>query len=120
MKNLISTLVLVFFSQSLLAVDGLIHPLDFTNSQAERNKVIEFIKNDVKQKYTSIGMGDASTLRMMENEELNAFKELMKVKNRKLLDHIMSKYCSINMCNYTTFLMMYNEELAASKKELTW
>lgn len=65
-------------------------------------------------------MGDPSTLRMMEKEELNSFKQLTKVSNRKLLDDVINQYCNIGMCNYNTILMMYNEQEKASKEELGW
>jgi len=79
-----------------------------------------YIKDNVKEQYSKIGMGDPSTLRMMENEELKSFKELTQVKNRKLLDSVIRQYCGIGMCNYNTILMMYNEQNKASKENLKW
>lgn len=61
-------------------------------------------------------MREPSTLRMMEKEELNSFKELTKVENRKLLDAVIRQYCSIGMCNYNTILMMYNDKIKHLKK----
>ena len=57
---------------------------------------------------------------MMEEEELNSFKYLTKVKSRKLLDSVTEKYCAIGMCTYSTIKMMYIEEDKASKKKLEW
>ena len=97
-----------------------IHPLDFRGTEAEKIAVISFIQENVKETYTKIGMGDASTLRMMEKEELNSFKQLTQIKNRNLLDSVIKKYCDIGMCNYNTILMMYNEQCKASKEKLKW
>lgn len=113
---LIATLLLSF---SAIAA-GIIHPLDFRGTEAEKNKVIAQIKEGVKKRYTEIGMGDPATLRMMEKEELASFKELTTVKNRKLLDSVIRQYCNIGMCDYGTILMMYNEQDKASKEQLTW
>ena len=56
-------------------------------------------------------MDNASTLRMMETENLNAFKELLKSKNKSILRRVEKTYCDIGMCNYTTILMMYKKNL---------
>jgi len=104
------------FSQNI----GFIHPLDFKNTESGRQKVIEYIKNNVKETYAAIGMDDPSTLRMMEKEELRCFKKLTKVKNRQLLDRVIKTYCDIGMCNYSTILMMYKEENKALSEELEW
>jgi hypothetical protein len=113
-------LYLVAFGVVTSYAEGFIHPLDFTGTKNEKAEVISFIEKDVKETYTSIGMGSSTTLRMMETENLSCFKQLTKVENRKLLDQVISTYCEIGMCNYSTILMMYNEELKASKETLTW
>lgn len=77
-------------------------------------------KKQVKEDYSAIGMDDPSTLRMMEKENLDAFKKLTKVSNITLLKKVIKTYCEIDMCNYSTILMMYNEQNKASKKELEW
>ena len=110
-------LLLLLVSMNSFA-SGLIHPLDFKGTEGERAKVIEQIKIDVKKTYSQIGMGDPSTLRMMEKEELNSFKTLTKLSNRKILDSVISQYFRLGMCNYNTILMMYNEQRKASKEEL--
>jgi hypothetical protein len=112
-------LLLILFPLSSLA-SSLIHPLDFKGTEEEKTKVIAQIQSSVKQTYSQIGMGDPSTLRMMEKEELNSFKKLTKAENRKLLDGVTRQYCSIGMCNYNTILMMYNEQNNASKEKLGW
>jgi hypothetical protein len=120
MKKIINLLFLTLLLGNVLFADGLIHPLDFKGSEVEKERVIKFIEENVKETYTALGMGDATTLRMMEKEELKCFKELTSVQNRELLDQVISTYCSIGMCNYSTILMMYNEELKASSESLSW
>ena len=119
MKKAALTFLLLVLASTCCA-GSLVHPLDFRGSDAEKKRVISFIQQSVKETYTAIGMGDPSTLRMMENEELKSFKQLTKVKNRNLLDSVINQYCSIGMCNYNTILMMYREQEKASEKKLQW
>jgi len=117
MKKLILLLLfipLVSFGQSYVS------PIGFVNNDINKNKVIKYIEYDVKKTYSAIGMGDASTLRMMEKENLNAFKELLKAKNKSILKSVEKKYCDIGMCNYNTILMMYKEESKAASQTLEW
>lgn len=118
-KIIAITVLLLAFSMNVFASD-FVHPLDFKGTEAEKEKVIEYIKKNVKKTYSAIRMDDPSTLRMMEKEELDSFKKLTRVKDRKILDRVIKTYCNIGMCNYNTILMMYNEQLEASKKSLTW
>ena len=55
-------------------------------------------------------MDDATTLRMMEKENLKSFKELTKVYDTNLLKKVIEKYGEIDMCDYSTILMIYKEE----------
>ena len=119
MKKSLFALLLILIAPIAYA-GSLAHPLDFKGTEKEKNYVISYIKDSVKKQYSKIGMGDPSTLRMMEKEELKSFKELTKVKNRKLLDGVIKQYCNIGMCNYNTILMMYNEQNKASKEKLEW
>ena len=116
-------LLLVIFSLiNTNAFAGFVHPMDFKLSQ--KNEVIEFIKEGVRKDYCNgmVDMCNNSTLRMMEKENLNAFKELTKAKNREIMNRVIKDYCnsSINMCSYSNILMMYEENLRASQKELEW
>lgn len=113
------TLSFLVFANGILAAE-LVQPLDFKGTEIEKQRVIAYIEKNVKETYTAIGMGDPSTLRMMENEELNSFKALMKIENRNLLDSVIRQYCGIGMCNYSTFLMMYTEQNKASNQKLEW
>ena len=69
-------------------------------------------------------MCSESILRMMEEEELNSFKQLTKVNNVHILDTVWKTYCEgilkDSMCSYTVILMMYEEEVKASSSELSW
>lgn len=86
-----------------------------------KNKVIQYIKKNVKETYSAIGMDDPSTLRMMETKNLNAFKELLRIaKNTSLLRRVEKTYCDIGMCNYDTILMMYKQQAKAASQELKW
>ena len=119
MNKFLLALSFLVFASSIFATE-LIHPLEFRGTDEEKQRVIAYIEQNVKETYTAIGMGDPSTLRMMENEELNSFKALIKIENRDLLDNVIRQYCSIGMCNYSTILMMYNEQNRASNQKLEW
>lgn len=119
MKKYFALAVLCSLSSVSFAAD-LIHPMDFNGTEAEKKRVVSQITASVKETYTSIGMGDPYTLRMMEKEELRSFKALTQVTNRKLLDSVIRQYCNIGMCNYNTILMMYNEQNSAASRKLTW
>jgi len=114
---LISTFLLFSFK---LVGQSFVSPINFTPTESNKKRVIEYIEKQVKEDYSAIDMDDPSTLRMMEKENLNAFKELTKVKNTGLLNSVIKTYCEIGMCNYSTILMMYNEQNKASKESLSW
>jgi hypothetical protein len=97
-----------------------VSPIDFSDTIENRKQVINYIKMQVEENYSAIGMGDPITLRMMEEENLKAFKELTKARNTGLLKNVIKTYSEIGMYDYSTFLMMYNEQLNASNKELEW
>lgn len=119
MKNVL--LFLFIFTTPLFAQDySFVHPLDFRDTEADRDRVLRYIVSNVQETYSKIGMDNPTTLRMMEKEELKAFKDLTKVSDRALLDRVIKTYCDIGMCTYSTILMMYNEESKASDEELKW
>ena len=119
MKKILLTLALFIFSLSLFSQSS-VSPIGFVQNETNKQKVIAYIKKQVKEDYSKIGMGDPATLRMMEKENLDAFKKLTKVSNTTLLKKVIKTYCEIGMCNYTTFLMMYNEQNKASQETLEW
>jgi len=114
-------LVLWGFPTLVLSAD-FVHPLDFKGTQAEKDKVVAYIKETVLASLSKLGMDNPSTLRMMEKNELEGFKKLTKVseKNRKLLDAVIKQVCGIGMCQYDTIFMMFNQELSASKESLSF
>jgi hypothetical protein len=97
-----------------------VNPIGFKMTEENKAKVIAYIKKQVKEDYSKIGMDDPMTLRMMEKENLDAFKELIKVKNPGLLGKVIKTYCDIGMCNYVTIWMMYQEQNKASQEDLDW
>ena len=103
-------LVLFLFS-GILHSQTFISPINFISNDVNQKKVISFIEKNVYNTYTSIGMGDPSTLRMMEKEELKCFKELTKVSNVDLLKNVINTYCEIGMCNYNTILMFTESKI---------
>ena len=114
-------LLFILLALPLIGVgQSFVSPINFINNEANQKKVIDYIKKDVKETYSAIGMGDPSTLRMMEKENLNAFKQLIKVKNISLLQSVINTYCEIGMCNYSTILMMYKEQNKANNETLEW
>ncbi len=119
MKKLFLAIGIMLLTSNLFA-QSFVSPIGFTSTEINKNKVISFIKKQVKDDYSAIGMDDPSTLRMMEQENLKAFKELTKVTNIPLVKNVIKTYCEIGMCNYSTILMMYNEQNKASKKTLEW
>lgn len=119
MKRIILLFIsFLFFSN--LSAQLFVSPINFVENEANIQRVLAFIKKQVKDDYSAIGMGDPSTLRMMEQENLKAFKELIKVTNHSLLNDVIKTYCEIGMCNYSTILMMYKEQEKASKQTLQW
>lgn len=121
MKNLLITLSLLV---SFDATADFVHPMEFNGSETQKNEAINYIEARVRHDYCSNGldMCQNTTLRMMENENLKAFKEATKAKDRLVMDHVIKDYCNsgLDMCNYTTILMMYNENIKAGAKSLSW
>lgn len=121
MKILIGAAVL--FS-SFAANAGFVHPMDFDGSEAQKQEVIQYIQGKVKAAYCEgqLDMCQPTTLRMMEQQNLKAFKKLTEATDRKVMDRVIKDYCkgSIDMCNYSTIQMMYNKNVKADTQKLTW
>ncbi len=109
---------------TLANASNFVHPMDFNGSEREKAQVIDYIKDRVRHDYcdSGIDMCNNTTLRMMEKENLKAFKELTQAQDRSILNRVINDYCNsgVNMCNYTTLNMMYNENLKASQENLSW
>ena len=119
MKILSFTILFVFITINIFA-QSFISPIDFVDNDNNRKMFISYIQRQVKDEYSAIGMDDPSTLRMMEKENLKAFKELTTVNNSTILKNVIKTYCDIGMCNYVTILMMYKEQDKANSKTLKW
>jgi hypothetical protein len=123
-KIMKSLLLLASLSFSVNSFADFIHPMDFNGSEAQKNRVIEIIKNRVRKDYCDSGldMCQSTTLRMMETEYLKSFKGASQAKDRKIMDRVIKDYChsSLDMCNYSNIFMMYKENLKASKGSLNW
>lgn len=121
MKQLTALLIA---SMPLLAQAGFIHPMDFDGSESQKQEVIQYIKDRVKQDYCDgqLDMCQPSMLRMMEDQNLRSFKKATQATNREIMDKVINDYCdsAVDLCTYDNILMMYNENLKASQKELTW
>lgn len=116
----IGIIIALLFTTTFTFAANFIHPLDFKDTEQDRQKVIKYIEEVVKKTYSEIGMDDPATLRMMEKEHLECFKKLTKVTDRALLDQVIKTYCDIGMCDYSTIWMMYQEQSKASKEKLSW
>jgi hypothetical protein len=78
----------------------------------------------VKKDYCQGGLDMCQdvTLRMMEQANLEAFKQATQAKNRKIMDRVIKDYCNsvVDMCSYSNIWMMYQENLKASQSSLQW
>ncbi|QJT21672.1 hypothetical protein IBG34_04780 [Aeromonas media] len=116
--------ILLITTLPLLAQAGFIHPMDFDGSEAQKQQVIQYIKERVKHDYCDgqLDMCQATTLRMMEQQNLDSFKKASQAKERAIMDRAIKDYChgGIDMCSYDTIWMMYRENLKASNEDLSW
>jgi hypothetical protein len=113
---------LIIFNSAVCSAATILNPMDFDGSEAQKKQVIESITATVKKDYCEkIDMCQESTLRMMEKQNLDAFKEATKATDRKIMNAVIHDYCEkIDMCNYGTIWMMYKQNSKASNKSLTW
>ena len=113
----------MIFSVNAFASD-FVHPLDFDGSEKQKQKVIKHIETSVKELFCDPDPANcqAVTLRMMEKQNLKAFKSLTQVKDRKILDSVIELYCDplYDSCHYTTLWMMYRQNEKASRESLSW
>ena len=56
----------IIFMLSTIYAKSFIHLLDFKGTDKEKELVIRYIEDDVKETYCAIGMCEASILRMMD------------------------------------------------------
>ncbi len=101
-----------------------INPMEFDGSEDQKSEVIEYIKERVHKDYcdSQLDMCQDTVLRMMERENLDAFKQATQAKDKRIMDQVINDYCdsALDMCNYSTINMMYIENLKSSKESLEW
>lgn len=107
-----------------IALAKFIHPMDFDGSDAQKQEVIDYIQTKVKENYCEgpIDMCQESMLRMMEKQNLKAFKQASEATDRTIMDQVVNDYChsGIDMCDYNTINMMYQQNLKAAGEKLEW
>ena len=122
MKYLGLILAMVF-SVNALASD-FVHPLDFDDSEKKKQKVIRHIESSTKELFCDPDPANCQevTLRMIEKQNLKAFKSLTQVKDRKILDSVIALYCdpAYSSCHYSTLWMMYRQNEKAAGESLAW
>ena len=120
MKNLIFLLAICSFALTGYC-QSFVSPIGFEQNDASKESVLAYIRKQVKADCAKIGMDDPSTLRLMEQENLKAFKELITVTNVSLLKRVIKTYCEdTGICDYQTLLIMYNQENKDSQKKTEW
>lgn len=115
-------IVIVAFPFNVFA--DFIHPMDFVGSNSQKARIVRIIKERVKKDYchSTLDMCQPIMLRMMEKQNLQAFKKASEARNRVIMDRVIKDYCNkvVDMCNYTTIQMMYEQNLNASLQTLQW
>ena len=123
-KKLQLLCLLVVPSIGLAQPEGYVDPLTFTGSDAEKTQVIEYIKASVYETFCKKhDQCSASTLRMMEQADLDAFKYLATnaKRNEKAFKQVHKRFCLRHgQCRYHTLKMMFDHEDQKSKEELKW
>lgn len=119
-KQIVSATIITITLFGICHAADFIHPLEFNGSKDQKNAVVSFIEESVKNSCASIGVNDPATHRMMEKQNLNAFKSLTQAKDRALLDMVIQQCKDIGIIDYNTINMMYNQQEQASKDKLSW
>ena len=117
-------LALCFVPTLALAKADFVNPLDFDGSDAQKEQVVQYITEHVRKMYCegAIDMCQDATLRMMERQELSAFKEATQATDKKIMKQVIKTYCdgAIDMCSYSIVAMTYRQNLKASQQKLEW
>ena len=118
MTTLLASTLLLASLVSGTANADFVHPMDFDGSEQQKNEVIQYIKDRVRKDYCDSGldMCQATTLRMMEKQNLISYKNSTRAMNRQIMDRVIKDYCDsgLDMCNYTTIEMMYKQNADAN------
>ena len=123
MRSVLLSALLFLAAAVQAAPSTYVDPLSFDGSDAQKAAVLSHIEKIVHKEYCE-GLGQCSptTLRVMEEEELRAFKALASRDiDRKLFGIVYKDFCvAIGDCAYSTLAMMYRMEQRASEKKLQW
>jgi len=107
MKKIVLTFLLTFsFTFSV----SFINPINFNNNRAGQKKVNDWVKTRTKEQMDVIGAGSPAYVKMMVRENLNAFKELLRVKDKALLAKIIKENRAVGADDYSSILLMYNQQ----------
>jgi len=115
-----TTMIIAVLWMAVCQAADFIHPMDFDGSESQKKAVISYIEECAKKSCAEVGLSDPSTLRMMEKQNLSAFKALTQAKDRKMLDMVIQQCDRIWLVDYSTIKMMYDQQVQASKDELSW
>lgn len=102
------------------ASSNFLHPMDFKNTDEQKQQVINYIEVQTKKSLEMIDSYNNILAREMEQQELNSFKALTQAKDRQVMDNLIKQLKSINSLNYILLKEMYDQEMMASSQELTW
>ncbi|MFV0422196.1 hypothetical protein [Oleidesulfovibrio sp.] len=119
MRNIFIICLLVIVASSAFAAD-FVSPIGFEPTESNKSAVIAYVQESVRNEYAVLGINSESALRMMEEENLRAFKKLLTAEDKEVLSRVIKQYCGIGMCNYVTINMMYEEEMKAKNTQLEW
>lgn len=115
MKKLILTTAAIITTAVAFA-QSFVNPIGYIDSETNRQQVVAYIHRNVTETYAKIGMNDRSRLRMIEDENLEAFKKLIQVKDTELLGQVIRDYSKTGRCDYSTFWMVYQEKEKGFRK----
>ncbi|HIP15128.1 MAG TPA: hypothetical protein EYG74_06540 [Sulfurimonas autotrophica] len=115
MNKLFFTLLLV----ASINAESFISPINFKNTQENKNKVIAFIKFEVARNNQGMDI-DEAVARYDEEMQLEAFKTLIHVENKGVLKSTIKNNCDEYGCSYGVILMAYQENIKAKNKVLSW
>lgn len=118
-KRMISIVMLLFLASSVYAQE-FVSPIGFVDNEANRKKVMEYIKKQVKEDAVSKGETYPDKRLFDEYENLKAFKRLIKVKNTDLLQKVIKECCEINLCNYVMIFTFYQDEDKNYPESIEW
>lgn len=94
---------------------GFINPLTFDNTEAQKQKVIAYIKDESLHKYcyTSEDSCHPFVLQLAQSDNLSAFLKLSTIQNKEYLNSLIKEYCNSEFfqCSYENILEVYEENL---------